>query len=98
MKPFDQRLSHLRIHPNLPALYRTLPFHTRRVVENLLESGINFPLMEEAGQCMYAEFQEYPILQILAGGDPRQLDAVIAEALDEIEHLLASIPDQQAHP
>ena len=94
MNHINQRLSHLQTHPGLPALFRALPFHTRRIVENLLESGVTFPLMESAGQCMHAEFQEYPLLQILANGDPRRLDAVATEALDEIEHLLAAVYDQ----
>ena len=91
MKRIDPRLSHLRAHPGLPALYKALPFHTCRIVESLLESGVTFLLMERAAQCMHAEFQEYPILQILAHGDPRQLHAVNTEALDEIEHMLTSV-------
>ena len=91
MKSIELRFSHLSAHANLPTLYEILPFHTRRIVESLLESGVTFLLMERASQCMHAEFQEYTILQILANGDPRQLEAVTAEALDEIEHLLVAV-------
>jgi hypothetical protein len=94
MNRIDQRLSHLRTHPNLAALYETLPFHTRQVVRGVLETGATFPLMEKASHCMDAEFQENAILQILANGNVLKLDAVTDVALDEIEFLLETVYDE----
>ena len=91
MKPLDQRLTRLRAHPHLAAFYETIPYHTRQVIEELLESGATYPLMERAGNCMHAVFQESLILQILSTGDPRALEAVTAAALDELEYLLARV-------
>lgn len=81
----DQRLIRLSSHPKLPALYFSLPFHTQRIIQNVLETGVTFPLMEQAGQCMDEEFQENAILQILADGNLLSLDSVTDVALDEVE-------------
>jgi len=50
--------------------------------------------MEQAGQCMDAEFQENAILQILANGNVLLLDSVTDIALDEIEYLLETVYDE----
>ena len=94
MSRIDQRMTHLRAHPNLSALYETLPFHTKQIVLGLLETGATFPLMEKAGQCMDAEFQENAILQILANGNVIFLDEVSDAALDELEYLLETVGDE----
>ncbi len=91
MKPISHRLTYLRKHANLATLLRSLPFHTKIVIEQLLETGATYPLMEQAGNCMEAVFQESKILQILANGDVLALDAVTAAALDELEYLLAAV-------
>jgi hypothetical protein len=93
MDRIEQRLSQLQGHPNLSALYETLPYHTRGIVEGLLENGASYPLMEKADECMDAEFQEHEILQILANGNPLRLDAVTEAALDELEYLLCALDD-----
>ncbi len=95
MDRIEQRLSHLRRHPNLSALYKTLPYHTRRILDGLLENGATYPLMEKADECMDAEFQEHEILQILANGNVLMLDAVTEAALDELENLLSAIDDEE---
>ena len=94
----DQRLARLRAHPNLSALYRSMPYHTVQVVEELLERGATYPLMEKAGQCMDAVFQGSLILQILANGDPGALQAVTAAALDELEYLLTTVDSDESGP
>jgi hypothetical protein len=91
MKRIAQRLSRLHAHKNLSALYETVPFHTKQIIEELLETGVTYPLMEKAGQCMDAEFQANAILQILANGDVTALDAVTNAALDELEYLLTTV-------
>lgn len=91
MDRIDQRLSILRGHPNLSALYETLPYHTRQIVEGLLVAGVNFPLIEKADSCMDAEFQESHILQILANGNVLDLEEITEKALDELEYLLTTI-------
>jgi hypothetical protein len=93
MNRIDQRLIRLRSHPNLFALFETLPFHTQRIIEGVLETGVTFPLMEQASQCMDEEFTENTILQILANGNVLRLDGVTEVALDEIEFLLESVHD-----
>ncbi len=91
MKPMDPRLSRLRTHPKLTALFETMPFHTVQIVKDFLETGATYPLMEKAGQCMDAVFQDSLILQTLATGDVRSLDAVTMAVLDELEYLLATV-------
>jgi hypothetical protein len=94
MDRIAQRLSRLRRHPYLSALYETIPYHTRQVIEGLLETGVTYPLMEKASECMDAEFQESAILQILANGDVLALDDVTAAALDELEYLLTTLDEE----
>lgn len=91
MDRITERLSRLRRHPNLSALYETLPYHTRQIVEGLLENGATYPLMEKASECMDEEFQENAILQILANGNIFLLDSVTDVALDELEYLLTTL-------
>jgi hypothetical protein len=91
MDRINERLSRLRAHPNLSALYESMPFHTMQIVEGLLETGATYPLMEKAGNCMDADFQESAILQILANGNVLSLDSVTEAALDELEYLLATV-------
>jgi hypothetical protein len=91
MDYFEKRMIKLRSHPNLSALYNTLPFHTKRIIEKVLETGVTFPLMEQANQCMHQEFSNNAILQILANGDVRSLKSVTNIALDEIEYLLETV-------
>ena len=91
MNRIEQRLSRLRAHPNLSALYESVPFHTKQIVKSLLETGATYPLMEKAGQCMDAVFQESVILQILANGDVHSLDAVTEASLDELEYQLTTV-------
>jgi len=91
MDRIAQRLAHLRGHPNLSALYETLPYHTRQIVEGLLENGATYPLMEKASECMDEEFQDHAILQILADGNVLDLDEVTSAALDELEYLLSTV-------
>lgn len=93
MDRIAQRLSYLRKHPNLSALYETLPYHTRQIVESLLETGATYPLMEKASECMDAEFQDNAILQILANGNVLLLDSVTDVALDELEYLLTTLDE-----
>jgi len=93
MDRIAQRLSHLRGHPNLSALYEALPYHTRLVVEGLLGTGATYPLMEKASECMDAEFQENAILHILANGNVLALDEVTDAALDELEYLLTTLDE-----
>jgi hypothetical protein len=88
-----QRRSRLQSHPYLSDLYQSVPFHTERIIESLLESGVTYPLMEQADQCMEAEYQENVILQILADGNPALLDTVTDDALDEIEYLLTTLEE-----
>jgi hypothetical protein len=87
----EKRMLKLRSHPNLSALFNTLPFHSKQIIEEVLETGVTFPLMERAGQCMHQEFAENVILQILANGDVRSLESVTNVALDEIEYLLETV-------
>ena len=91
MSWINKRITRLGAHPNLSALYETMPYHTRQIVEGFLETGATFPLMEKASQCMDAEFMENPILQILAHGNVLLMDAVTEVALDELEYLLATV-------
>ena len=93
MNRITERLSHLRRHPKLSALYETLPDHTRQIIEGLLETAATYPLMEKASECMDAEFQENAILQILANGNVFLLDSVTDEALDELEYLLTTLAE-----
>jgi len=95
MDRIEQRWSLLRKHPNLSALYESLPYHTRGIVEGLLENGASYPLMEKANECMDAEFQEHAILQILANGNVLTLDAVTEAALDELEYLLSTMDEEE---
>jgi len=95
MKHIDQRLIRLRSHPKLSVLYGILPFHTQRIIEGVLETGVTFPLMEQANQCMDDEFTENAILQILANGNVLKLDEVTEVALDEIEYLLETVHDNE---
>lgn len=95
MDRIAERLSRLRRHPNLSALYESLPYHTREIVEGLLESGATYPLMEKASECMDEEFQEYAILQILANGNVFLLDSVTDVALDELEYLLSTLDEDE---
>ena len=91
MDRIAERLSRLRGHPNLSALYATMPYHTRQIIEGLLETGATYPLMEKASECMDAEFQENAILQILANGNVLDLDEITNAALDELEYLLTTV-------
>jgi len=68
-----------------------MPYHTRQIIEGLLETGATYPLMEKASECMDAEFQENAILQILANGNVFLLDSVTEVALDELEYLLTTL-------
>jgi hypothetical protein len=94
MEYLEKRMLKLRSHPNLPDLLASLPFHTREIILGVLETGANFPLMEKASQCMFDEFTENTILQILANGNILLLDAVTDVALDEVEYLLESVFDE----
>ena len=96
MEHFEKRMLKLRSHPNLPDLLTTLHFHTREIILGVLETGVNFPLMEKASQCMDDEFSENAILQILANGNVFLLDAVTEVALDEIEYLLETVYDENS--
>jgi hypothetical protein len=96
MEYLEKRMLKLRSHPNLPELLKMLPYHTQEVILDVLETGANFPLMEKASQCMHDEFDENAILQILANGNIRRLNAVTGAALDEIEYLLASVYDDRS--
>jgi hypothetical protein len=95
MDYLEKRLLKLRSHPNLPDLLNILPFHTQEIILGFLETGANFPLMEKASQCMHDEFTENAILQILANGNVRKLEAVTAAVLDETEYLLETLSDEQ---
>jgi hypothetical protein len=94
MEYLEKRMLKLRLHPNLPELLKSLPYHTQEIILAVLETGVNFPLMEKASQCMRDEFDENTILQILANGNIQPLDAVTGAALDEIEFLLESVYDE----
>jgi len=94
MEYLEKRLLKLRSHPNLPDLLTTLPFHTREILLGVLETGANFPLMENASQCMDEEFTGNAILQILANGNVLLLDSVTVAALDEIEYLLETVYEE----
>jgi hypothetical protein len=91
MNPTPRRLTLLRKHSNLSVLLATLPFHTQKIIEQLLDIGVTYPLMEQAGNCMDAVFQESKILQILANGNVLALDTVTDTALDELEYLLSAV-------
>jgi hypothetical protein len=93
MDYLEKRKLKLRSHPNLPDLLNILPFHTRQILKGVLETGVTFPLMEKASQCMDKEFNDNAILQILANGNVLLLDSVTDVALDEIEYLLESVYD-----
>jgi len=62
---------------------------------SLLETGVTYPLMEKASECMDEEFQEYAILQILANGNVFLLDSVTDVALDELEYLLSTLDEDE---
>ena len=94
MEYLEKRILKLRLHPNLPELLKSLPYHTQEIILAVLETGANFPLMEKASQCMVEEFNENAILQILSNGNIQPLDSVTETALDEIEYLLESVYDE----
>jgi hypothetical protein len=94
MDYLEKRLLKLRSHPNLSMLYDTVPFHTQRIIEGILETGVTLPLMEQASQCMDEEFTSNVVLQILANGNVLLIDSVTDAALDEIEYLLESVYDE----
>jgi hypothetical protein len=95
VNPLSKRRFWLQSHPNLSILYETLPFHTKRIVQAVLETGVTLPLMEKASHCMDEEFQDNVILQILANGNVLLPESVTATVLDEIEFLLQTVYDER---